>query len=146
MAKAANSPKKKPAKTGQRLASKPAPQPPRKNPDVDAWFDRLEHMLKALMLQVRRVILASDRRVTESIKWSTPTFSFNGDIASFIPQAKSFVSLLFHRGAEIPGKHPRLEGDSRLARTMRFTSAEELKQYKPHLEKAIRAWCDHKST
>jgi hypothetical protein len=97
------------------------------------------------MLRVRRTIFASDKRVTESIKWSTPTFSDNGDIASFIPQAKSFVSLLFHRGSEIPAKHPRLEGDSRLARTMRFASDEELKKYSPDLQKVIRAWCDHKS-
>ncbi|MGH2619223.1 MAG: DUF1801 domain-containing protein [Anaerolineales bacterium] len=124
---------------------KPTPRSARKNPEVDAWFDRLDHPLKGLMLKVRRVILASDRRVTESIKWSTPTFSYNGDIASFIPQAKSFVSLLFHRGAEIPGKHTRLEGDSRLARTMRFATPEELKKYGPHLEKAILAWCKYKS-
>jgi hypothetical protein len=39
---------------------------------------------------------------------------FNGNIASFNP-AKNFVSLLFHRGAEIPGDHPRLEGDGNLA-------------------------------
>jgi hypothetical protein len=131
---------KKPAR---RAASKPASA--RKNPAVDEWFNRSDHALKPLMLNVRRVILASDKRVSESIKWSTPTFSYNGDIASFIPQAKSFVSLLFHRGAEIPGNHPRLEGDSRLARTMRFASAEELKQYTPDLQNVIRAWCDHRT-
>ncbi len=146
MPKVAKSSKKAPSKPGKRLPSKPAPKSPRKNPKVDAWFERLDHPLKSLMLQVRRVILASDRRVTESIKWSTPTFSYNGVIASFIPQAKSFVSLLFHRGSEIPGTHPRLEGDSRLARTMRFASADELKQHKAQLEKAIQAWCDYKST
>jgi hypothetical protein len=97
------------------------------------------------MLKVRRAILASDRRVTESLKWSTPTYSFNGDIASFIPQAKSFVTLMFHRGSEIPGKHPRLEGVARLARTMRFASAEELKKFSPDLQKAVGAWCDLKS-
>ena len=146
MTTGAKKPRKKAPASTHRPPRKPAPQSPRKNPEVDAWFERLDHPLKGLMLQVRRVALASDRRVAESIKWSTPTFSYNGDIASFIPQAKSFVSLLFHRGSEIPGKHPRLEGDSRLARTMRFASAEELKQHKPDLEKAIRAWCDFKST
>lgn len=89
--------------------------------------------------------MASDQRVSESIKWSTPTFSYNGPIASFIPQAKAFVSLLFHRGSEIPGTHPRLEGESRLARTMRFATPAELKQHKAGLEKVIRAWCDSKS-
>jgi hypothetical protein len=97
------------------------------------------------MLRVRRVVLASDRRVTESIKWSTPTFSYNGDIASFVPKAKGFVSMMFHRGSEIPGKHPRLEGDSRLVRTMRYASPEELKKFTPDLQKVIRAWCDYKA-
>jgi len=130
-------------------SSTPTPNRPRSaksNPAVDQWFDALDHPLKPLMRRVRRVILASDKRVSESIKWSTPTFSYFGDIASFIPKAKNFVSLLFHRGAEIPGNHPRLEGDSRLARTMRFASADELKRYTPDLQRVIRAWCDHKST
>ena len=126
-------------------ASAKTTRPTRKNPAVDTWFEKSDHPLKPLMLQVRRVFLASDARVTESIKWSTPTFSFSGDIASFIPQAKAHVSLLFHRGAEIPGRHPRLQGDSRLARTMRFADAAELKRYTPDLQKVIRAWCEAKS-
>jgi len=136
---------KTPSGQNRRPAEKPNAKPPRRNPQVDAWFERTEHPLKPLMLRVRRVILASDRRVTESIKWSTPTFSYEGDIASFIPKAKNFVSLLFHRGAEIPGEHPRLEGDARLARTMRFATPEELKRFTPDLERVIQAWCEHKS-
>jgi hypothetical protein len=112
---------------------------------VEAWFSQSDHPLKSLMLEVRRIALAADSRVSESIKWSTPTFSYNGDIASFIPQAKSFVSLLFHRGSEIPGHHPRLEGDARLARTMRFASEEDLRAHRADLEQAIRAWCDFRS-
>jgi len=137
--------KKSPSKPDARPGRKAVVRATRKNPEVDAWFDQRDHPLKSLMLQVRRAILASDRRVSESIKWSTPTFSFNGDIASFIPQAKNFVSLLFHRGAEIPGRHPRLEGDSRLARTMRFANREELEKYGPDLTRAIQAWCEFKS-
>lgn len=137
--------KKSGAKPAARRGQTPVVRGTRKNPEVDAWFEQHDHPLKSLMLQVRRAILASDRRVSESIKWSTPTFSFNGDIASFIPQAKSFVSLLFHRGAEIPGRHPRLEGDSRLARTMRFANSAELKAHRADLQDAIRAWCDFKS-
>ena len=130
---------------GRPPGTKPASAQSRKSPAVDDWFERLDHPLKPLMLKVRRVVLSSDKRVTESVKWSTPTYSYNGDIASFIPQAKSFVSLMFHRGSEIPGRHPRLEGDARLARTIRFASAEELKKYTPDLQKVIRAWCEFKS-
>jgi hypothetical protein len=135
---------KKSRKVGSRASARRASGSARKDPAVDQWFDRVDHPLKPLMLRVRRTVLASDARVTESVKWSTPTFSFKGDIASFIPNARAFVSLLFHRGAEIPGKHPRLEGTSRLARTMRFASADELAKYAPDLQRAVRAWCDLK--
>ncbi|MGH3668778.1 MAG: hypothetical protein ACRDU7_10830, partial [Acidimicrobiia bacterium] len=47
--------------------------------------------------------------------WSTPTYSYLGNIFSFNP-AKKFVSLLFHTGAQIPGDHPALEGDTETAR------------------------------
>jgi hypothetical protein len=61
--------------------------------------------------------------VTESIKWKTPTFAYHGNIASFNP-SKRLLSIMFHRGAEIPGDHPRLEGDGKLVRTMRFAGAD----------------------
>src|ERR687895_2857072 len=96
-----------------------------RNPDVDRWLDEADHPLDATIRRAREIILAADDRVTESIKWKTPTFAYEGNIASFNP-SKRFVSLLFHRGAEIPGNHPRLEGDGRLARTMRFADADEL--------------------
>ncbi len=112
-----------------------------RNPEVDRWFDERDHPLDELMRRTRDVILAADERVTESIKWKTPTFAFKGNIASFNP-SKRFVSLLFHRGAEIPGDHPRLEGEGRLARTMRFDGLEELEAGRAELGAVIRAWCD----
>ena len=114
------------------------------NPQVDDWFEKLDHPLKAAMLATRRVILASDSRILETIKWSTPTFEYKGNLASFQPKAKQFVSLLFHRGAEIPGSHPRLEGDSPLARVMRFRDASEVEKNQESLRDVVRAWCDWK--
>lgn len=96
-----------------------------RNPEVDKWFDERNDPLDSVKRQVREIILGADSRVTESIKWQTPTFSYKGNIISFNP-SKNLVSLLFHRGAEIPGDHPRLEGDGRLARTMRFVDSDEV--------------------
>jgi hypothetical protein len=110
------------------------------NPEVDAWFAAKAHPLTEAMQMARRLILDADPRVTESIKWQTPTFSFRGNIASFNP-AKKQVSLLFHRGAEIPGQHPRLVGDGRLARVMRFADVAEVEQAAGDLQEVIRAWC-----
>lgn len=115
-----------------------------RNPDVDAWFEAKQHPLEDAMQAVRDIILGDDR-VEESIKWQTPTFAYRGNIVSFNP-AKKLVSLLFHRGVEIPGDHPRLEGDGKLARTMRFADLAEVRANGDELAVAIRAWCDWKDS
>jgi hypothetical protein len=115
-----------------------------RNPEVDRWLDEAAHPLDATMRRAREIILGADDRVTESIKWKTPTFAFKGNIASFNP-SKRVVSIMFHRGAEIPGKHPRLEGDGKLVRTMRFADVAQLEDGRVDLEAVVRAWCDWKA-
>jgi hypothetical protein len=51
------------------------------------------------------------------------------------------VSLMFHRGAEIPGHHRRLEGDGKLVRTMRFENLDEVESGADDIRQAITAWC-----
>ena len=113
------------------------------NPDVDAWFESKQHPMEEAMQVVRRVTLEADPRITESIKWSTPTFSYQGNIFSFNP-AKKFVSLLFHTGAQIPGDHPALEGDTETARVMRFSDAADVERRAGELVEVLRSWCEWK--
>ncbi len=42
------------------------------------------HPLKDVIQAVRDIILAADKRVGECIKWKSPTFTYNGNIASII--------------------------------------------------------------
>lgn len=111
------------------------------NPDVDAWFAEKQPPLAEEMLRVREIVLGVDPRIEETIKWSTPTFMYKGNIASFNP-AKKLISLLFHRGAEIPGNHSRLDGEGDTARVMRFSNLAEVEAGRTDLEAVIRAWCD----
>jgi hypothetical protein len=92
---------------------------------------------------VREIALSADPRITESIKWSTPTYSYKGTIFSFNP-AKKFVSLLFHTGAHIPGRHPRLEGDTDTAWVMRFSYPDEVEGGAADLTAVLTAWCKWK--
>ena len=110
------------------------------NPEVDIWFEDKRHPLQDAMQAVRRIALASDERISESIKWSTPTFSYKGNIFSFNP-AKKFVSLLFHHGAHIPGTFPALEGDGDTARVMRFADTADVEARADELAEVLRAWC-----
>jgi len=114
------------------------------NPEVDKWFSELDHPLKEAMLLVRRIILEADGRMAESIKWSSPTYAYNGNLASFQPRARQFVSLMFHRGSEIPGKHPGLDGDAPLVRIMRFRDETDVENRRSELQAVVRAWCNWK--
>ncbi|MFQ5943265.1 MAG: DUF1801 domain-containing protein [Anaerolineales bacterium] len=117
------------------------PTPDNENPEVVRWFGKLDHPLKAAMMQVREIIMEADPRMEESIKWSAPTFAYGGNLASFQPRAMKFVSLMFHRGSEIPGNHPLLKGDAALVRIMRFTDLEDVANRRGDLEAIVRDWC-----
>jgi hypothetical protein len=112
------------------------------NADVDAWFDRYDNPMKAAVQRTREVLLAADPRLDETIKWSTPTFTYKGNLVSFQPRAKQFVSLLFHTGASIPGDYPLLEGGGGTARYARLANLEAVESATTQLEAIVRAWCD----
>jgi len=110
------------------------------NPDVDAWFEAYDNPQKAGVQRVRELILGTDPRITEAIKWKAPTFMFEGNIASFYPKAKKHVSLMFHRGAAIPGDHPLLEGEGDTSRTAKFQGLDDVEARASELQAVIRAW------
>lgn len=114
------------------------------NPEVDAWFDDYEHPAKDAMLGVREIILR-DERITETIKWKSPTFMYRGNMASFNPRTKAHVSLMFHTGASIPGDHPRLEGGGETARYMKFADRAEVEAASDDIAAVVAAWCDSRS-
>ena len=114
------------------------------NPEVDAWFVRYDNPQKELVHAIRLIILEADERVTETIKWQAPTFVFNGNIASFFPKAKKHASLMFHKGAEIAGEFPSLEGDGKEARSMKFADMLDLAEKRDELQAVIRAWCEQR--
>lgn len=116
-----------------------------KNPAVDEWFSAYDNPQKEGVMRVREIILATDARITESIKWKAPTFEFEGNIASFYPKSKRHVSLMFHQGARIPGDHALLEGDGDTSRSAKFADLADVEAKRGQLEAVIRAWIDWKS-
>lgn len=110
--------------------------------EVDAWMEDYDNPMKPVVQAVREVILATDPRVGECIKWKAPTFTFEGSIASFFPRAKKHASLMFHRGAEIPGEHAILEGDGAQARSAKFVDLDDVSAKREALEAVVRAWIE----
>jgi hypothetical protein len=113
-----------------------------RDPDVDDWLERYDNPMKAVVLRARDVILGADPRIGETVKWSTPTFVYKGNLASFQPRAKQYASLLFHTGASIPGEHPILQGGGGVARYVRLADVDAVEGARASLEAVVRAWCD----
>lgn len=112
--------------------------------EVDAYFEALEHPLKSTMEAVRREILAADKRMTESIKWKSPTFEYRGNLASINPRAKQFVSLMFHVGQKIPGELALIPANGDTSAYMRFADEADVKRQRAALRAVVKAWCDWK--
>jgi uncharacterized protein YdhG (YjbR/CyaY superfamily) len=109
--------------------------------EVDAWFARYENPMKDVVQKVREIVLGADARIDECIKWQAPTFTYRGNLASFFPKSKQHASLMFHVGAKIPGKHPRLAGSGGTGRVVKIGSVAEANAAKADLERIVRAWC-----
>src|SRR5215472_3419141 len=106
--------------------------------EVDVWFAKYENPMKPVVQRVRELVLGADARVEECIKWQAPTFTYRGNLASFFPKSKQHASLMFHTGAKIPGKHPRLEGEGDTARVMKLASLAEADAARRDLERLVR--------
>ena len=116
-----------------------------KSPEVDEWLKSSDHPLIGAIRRVREIVLRADKRVEECIKWKSPTFTFRGNIASINPNTKKKVSLMFHRGADIPGRHPDLVGGGGTVKYMYFADRNDVDAHRTGIEAVVRAWCDLKA-
>ncbi len=110
------------------------------NPKVDDYLKKKDHPMAKEIDRVRKIILETDDRIEEDIKWSSPTFIYKGNIASFFMNAKKFVSLMFHKGATISDNSGLLQGDGKEARVARFENAQDIERKKESLQEVIREW------
>ena len=113
-----------------------------KSREVEEWLSSYDNPMKNVVAAVRRVILKSDSRVEECIKWQAPTFVYKGNIATFFPKAKKHSTLMFHKGASIPGSYRFLTGEGKESRSFKVESLKDLRTKEAELKQIIVAWCD----
>jgi hypothetical protein len=110
--------------------------------EVEAWLEAYDNPMSEVVRRVRDIILRADHRIEESLQGEAPVFSYRGDLASVFPHSKKHASLMVHRGAEIPGHHPRLEGTDAPGRVMKIASVAEANAARDDLQHLVRSWCD----
>lgn len=107
---------------------------------VDAWFEKYDNPQKDLVQSVRQVILDTDPRITETIKWQAPTFMYRGNLASFYPKTKTHVSLMFHTGASLPDPSGVLEGEGDTSRVLRILNQDDLATKVDAIRGLVTSW------
>ena len=110
------------------------------NPEVDTYLKDKAHPLTAEIRRVREIIMSTDDKIQETIKWSSPTFMYKGNMASFFMNAKKHVSLMFHKGALLPNKSGLLQGDGKEGRTAKFADMADIEAKAGDLQSIVREW------
>lgn len=111
-----------------------------KSKEVDQYLANFDHPLKAEIEAVREIILSASDKITESIKWSAPSYAYKDNLCTFNPRAKKFVNLTFHKGALINDTTGLLEGDQKEARVARFANMEEVHAKRNALGHVVGQW------
>jgi hypothetical protein len=98
------------------------------DPRVDAYIEALPGWQQAICRDVRAVIHAIDRDVTETIKFrNRPYFVLQGNICALLA-AKNHVNIFLYDGAIVPDPEGIITGghDNKTARTVAVRQGERI--------------------
>jgi len=107
---------------------------------VNEFMDKLDHPFKTEVQAVREIIMNVNPQITEEIKWTAPSFSYKGYMATFNLWTEKQVHLIFHNGAILHDQSGLLQGDYVDRRMVYFADMEDVKSKRPALENAVKEW------
>jgi hypothetical protein len=128
---------------------------PKPTPTVDDYLLRLTPSLRATVEVLRRIILSTDARIGEQIKWNSPSFYYRGELpADADPKQyprdivvlnlhRGYPLLVFPTGARLHNATGLLEGsypDGRRLLTIHDAADAETKA--EALQQVLRQWLD----
>lgn len=109
--------------------------------EVNVWMAHHDTPMQEVIERVRRIVLVSDSRIDECIRWSTPTFTYKGRaMASFYPKGSMYATLIFHKAGLLPQRFPHLEFAPRDARAMHVISIAEAELLRDEIGQIVSSW------
>lgn len=118
---------------------------------VEAYLDKLDYPLMDVVIYLRKIILAADKKIGEGIYWNAPTFYYTGEMKPFNPKdykryivgfvfnQKDCLRLMFLKGAEVKDTSGLLSGDYKDGRRLAsFKSLADAKKNEKNLQKIIK--------
>jgi uncharacterized protein YdeI (YjbR/CyaY-like superfamily) len=98
---------------------------------IDAYIDAKPAYSQPICRKLRALIRKAGPDLTESIKWSAPSYTGRSNVCGFAA-FKEHVSLYFHQGARISDPdHVLSHGDGNVSgKSVKFTSVDEIDEKK----------------
>ncbi len=130
-----------PASKSKAAASKPL--------SVADFLAELDHPHKPGIERLRALILTSDKRVTEELKWNAPSFKITDHFATFRVHPPKDIQLILHTGATATSNAKRfeIEDPSRLLKwpatdraVLTLRSEADLQSHLAEVEDILKQW------
>ena len=95
------------------------------NKEIEDYVNGLTDFQKEIVLAIREVVLTTDDRMKEAIKWGSIAFYNKKNICGF-RVAKAHITLLFMEGASLDNSENLLKGNGAKARTYKVVKVEDI--------------------
>lgn len=130
-------------KTGKKKMSGPE--------QVTEFMNNLEHPFKNAIEEVRKIILGTNNRITEKIKWNAPSFCVgDDDRITFNLHGTDYFRLVFHCGSKVKdasNKEPLIVDNTGLLEwasvdraIVKFTNMNDVKSKENDLREIVNKW------
>ena len=96
-----------------------------KSKEIENYIEGLTDFQKEIVLAIRELVLNSDERMKEAIKWGSIAFYNKKNICGF-RVAKAHITLLFMEGASLNNSDGILEGNGAKARTYKILKVDDI--------------------
>lgn len=119
---------------------------------VTAHISKLDDSQREMVGYLRKIILKTDKKIGEQIKWNSPSFYYTGEMKPFDPKEykrdivvtnlhRGRIMLVFPTGTKVKDTTGLLEGDYKDGRRiMNFTDLDDVKSKEKGLQKIIKEW------
>ena len=91
--------------------------------ETQSWFDAVPEKQRAILVELRKLILSAAPGIVEEFKWSRPCYSTAKGMFCYLQRTKNHVSLGFQKGAALKDPKKLLEGEGKDMRHITFAEA-----------------------
>ena len=92
---------------------------------INDWFNNLSDPHHLMLLELRQLILETDKQFFEEIKWGQPCYSIN-KLVCYLQKAKNHVTIGFQQGAHLEDTNKLLVGEGKDMRHVNLSLTGEI--------------------